>query len=346
MQLSDTWKNGLKIGFGVLAIYLGFRFVLPLVFPFVIAGVIAVILFPVIRKVCEHFRILTERKKKCVTFFLVSVFYIILFALLSWLLVSLWKQGKSLFLNVPFYQAKCTAFVKGCCCKLDETFHIGNGTSYVYVSSLTGKNWDDSVRSILSKMTGYSMQMFGRVFSLIFAFMATVLSTFLLILEHDQIRNQILKLTWGQKICDAIQTVKATLFAYVKAQGLVMGINGVVCVVAFWLIGQPYYILLGVFVAIFDALPVLGAGAILLPYALFYLVKGQMFHAVILLLTYMVCVMIRQLVEARLIGEGIGMKPLYTIMSMYVGYQLFGVLGFLLGPIAFLILKEFKKSLD
>ena len=133
---------------------------------------------------------------------------------------------------------------------------------------------------------------------------------------------------------------------YVKAQGFIMLLDGTICTLAFFLIGQPYFLVLGPVVAIVDALPVFGAGVILIPYAILLLFGGKIGNAAVLLLAYLACILVRQITEPRMVGDKVGMKPLYTIISMYVGAQLFGVFGFLLGQVGVLVVMELYRSLS
>lgn len=351
-----AWK---KISFSVgmvIVIYLVFRFLLPLVLPFVFSGIVSVLYYPILRRIYNKmFPDKTEgqgefcgkktgsgkrRSKKWFLILAVGLFYVVVLLLAVLLLGYFCRQGKSIVLNIPFYQAKCMAFLRDCCCQVDAVFHIKDGASYTYIMTLVGDNWSDSVNVILPKVTGYSVQLMEQVFSLMFGIVITIIATFFMIQEYDGIREFLLSSEIGRNVCRMVHKCKETLKAYVKAQGLIMLLDGIACTLAFWLIGQPYFLILGPVVAVVDALPVFGAGLILLPYTLVLMLGKQFGAAMVLLLAYLACVLIRQVTEPRMIGNEVGIKPLYTIASMYIGFKLFGVYGFLLGPVGFLIVKE------
>lgn len=355
-SISNTQKKILLLSCLMIVIYLTFRFLLPLTVPFVFAGVVSVLYYPFLRKAYDKiFPNETEtsttlpdkksehnkrRKKRIFLMIAVGLFYVLILLLAALLFGYLWGQVKSLLLNLPFYQAKCMVLLKDCCCKIDNVFHIREGASYAYIQTTVGDNWSNSGNAVLLKATGYSMQLAKQIFSLLFSIVITIIATFFMIQEYDDIRAFLLNSEAGRNVCRMVQKCKETLKAYVKAQGLIMVLDGTVCTLAFWIIGQPYFLILGLVVAIVDALPVLGAGLILLPYALLLLLSKELGHAVILLFTYAACVGIRQVTEPKIISGKVGIKPLYTIAGMYVGFKLFGVFGFLLGPIGLLIIKE------
>ncbi|MDE6434071.1 MAG: AI-2E family transporter [Lachnospiraceae bacterium] len=351
-----AWKKILLLAGAAVAIYLIFRFLLPIVLPFVFSSIVSVLYYPVLRKLYHKFfpdmqeeqeRFCTgktgfkeERSKKWFLILSVGLFYVAVLFLAVWLLGYFCRQGKSIVLNIPFYQAKCMAFVRDCCCQMDAVFHIKDGASYTYIMTLVGDNWSDSVNVILPKVTGYSMQFIEQVFSLLFGIVVTIIATFFMIQEYDGIREFLLSSEIGRNVCRMVHKCKETLKVYVKAQGFIMLMDGVVCTLAFWLIEQPYFLILGFVVAVVDALPVFGAGLILFPYTIFLILGKKYVAGVVLLLAYIACVLIRQVTEPRMIGNEVGIKPLYTIASMYIGFKLFGVYGFLLGPVGLLIMKE------
>src|SRR5690606_32219541 len=89
---------------------------------------------------------------------------------------------------------------------------------------------------------------------------------------------------------------------------------------------------------------VVGPGLVFLPWALYHLVVGDTMFGVWLVLTYGGLVVGRTILEPRVIGDRIGVHPLATLMSLYVGLQLFGVSGFIIGPIIAIILVSLARA--
>lgn len=323
-----------------LSIYLAFRFLLPLVFPFVVAGIVSVIYYPFLRKLYINNRFLIGRRKKWFLVFAVLLLYLLIFLIIGSLCCYLFGQMQRIILNFPFYQEKIMRLIEECCCRMDIFLHVEQGVSFTYIEGVLNGMWSEDASGMLPKFTTVSMKAAGRIFHFVFCMIITVMATFFMVQEYDGIREKMLKTETGRKMCEVITKCKATLKAYVKAQGVIMLLDGTLCTLAFLLIKQPYAVVLGVLTAIVDALPILGAGLILITYAIVLLFLGQMGKAAIIFLSYLGCIFIRQMTEPRMIGGKAGMKPLYTIIGMYAGFKLFGVLGFLLGPVGMLIGKE------
>lgn len=126
--------------------------------------------------------------------------------------------------------------------------------------------------------------------------------------------------------------------AYVKTQLIIMAITSVVCFISFMLIKNQYALLLALVVGFLDALPLIGIGLILIPWGIIYMIMGNYVKAVIILITFVICYLVREFLEPKLMGTQIGITPLATIMSMYVGYKVFGIIGVVLGPVGYILI--------
>lgn len=128
--------------------------------------------------------------------------------------------------------------------------------------------------------------------------------------------------------------------AYVRTQGIIMLLTAAVCGAGFFLMGNSYYILAGAGIGILDALPVFGTGTVFIPWTIWCLARKRWGRGMAVFAIYLACYFLREILEARLMGRKVGLTCLETLASMYVGLQVFGVFGFLLGPAGLLIVKE------
>ena len=99
------------------------------------------------------------------------------------------------------------------------------------------------------------------------------------------------------------------------------------------LLRVPYAFVLAFFIAVVDFLPLLGTGVILIPWAAVSLLLGEIKLGIGLLVLYAVTSVVRQILEPKLIGEGLGLHPLLSLAAMYTGLKLFGVWGMILAPL-------------
>ena len=143
-----------------------------------------------------------------------------------------------------------------------------------------------------------------------------------------------------------MKKLKIAGFAYLKAQGLLLFFIAVISTIVLLLLKNPYAVLLGIIIAVVDAFPILGSGTVLIPWAVFSWFQKDYVTAAVLLTLYVVTVVVREVLEPRLMGKEMGLKPLYVLLSVYVGLKLFGVGGIVLGPIGLTILKTVFEQLS
>lgn len=134
------------------------------------------------------------------------------------------------------------------------------------------------------------------------------------------------------KLLPALKQAKDALFGWLKAQCKLSAITFGVVGVGLLFLRIPLAPLWAAVIAIVDAVPLLGTGTVLLPWALICLLQRQHLRAIGLLCTYGVAFLLRTVLEPRLVGRHLGLDPLLTLVFLYLGYRFWGVLGMLFAP--------------
>lgn len=129
------------------------------------------------------------------------------------------------------------------------------------------------------------------------------------------------------------------LLGYFKAQIILMSFTFVISFIGLMILKSPYSLLLALSISIIDALPFFGSGFILWPTAVIFLFQGEITMAIGNIIIYLSIILTRQLLEPKILSSQIGIHPLLTLLSMFIGLRLFGVLGMIIGPILAVILK-------
>lgn len=120
---------------------------------------------------------------------------------------------------------------------------------------------------------------------------------------------------------------------YLRACLLLGLLTFCLCFIGLAILRVPYAFILALLLAVVDLLPLLGTGVILIPWGIICLLLGQVRLGIGLLVLYGAATLIRQVLEPKLIGEGLGLHPLVSLFSMYAGLKLFGVWGMILAPL-------------
>ncbi|MGN0967686.1 MAG: sporulation integral membrane protein YtvI [Oscillospiraceae bacterium] len=149
---------------------------------------------------------------------------------------------------------------------------------------------------------------------------------------------------WLPRLEQTAARLKSALGGWLRAQGILMGVTFLLLAAGFLLMGVDLALLLAAGVALLDALPVFGTGTVLFPWAAAELLSGNFRRAAALLVLYAVIWLTRSLLEPKLVADRAGLHPLAALVSMYLGFTLFGVAGMLLAPLAVVVLRQLHDS--
>ena len=149
---------------------------------------------------------------------------------------------------------------------------------------------------------------------------------------------------WQGTLSAAARTLRSTFWKWLKAESLLCLITFCLLLAAFLYLKIEYALLTAVLVAIVDALPVLGAGTVLIPWSIYHLLLGQFPRGIALLALYAIILLVRSLMEPRVMAAQAGLPPLSALLAMYLGHSLFGLWGMLLLPILLLFLKQLQDG--
>lgn len=149
---------------------------------------------------------------------------------------------------------------------------------------------------------------------------------------------------WQPKLSQIGQNIKFALWGWIRAQGILIAINFLILCVGFLLLGTKPAFLLAAGICLLDALPVFGAGLILVPWAVILMIGGNYLRGSFLLVLYIVLLLLRSFLEPKLLANQTGLPPLAALLCMYMGFTLFGIAGMFLLPLLTVILQQLHHS--
>lgn len=136
-----------------------------------------------------------------------------------------------------------------------------------------------------------------------------------------------------EKTKHVMQSLKKALAGYLFAQLTLISITYCIVLVGLLILGVDYPITIAFIIAIVDLLPYLGTGLIFLPWIFYTFFVNQMSLTIGLSILYGIVVIQRQIMEPKILSSNIGVDPLATLLSLFVGYKIFGFLGLIIGPV-------------
>ncbi len=322
----------LTITLVVLAIW-GLPKLLGFFMPFVIGFIISLIANPVVRFMERRIKIVRKHGSVIIIVLVLAAIVGILYLLGSMLI----NQIISLIGDMP-------AIVKS----LEETFNQFTENFDGIIRRLpesvrtTLENLGASLTALLSDtVAGIEMPSLSdagnyvkNIADFLLKFVLTILASYFMTADRDKIFNAIAKVT-PESVKNAFRLVvdnfKNAVGGYFKAQFKLMIIIMLILFIVFEILGVDYSFLLALGVAFLDLLPVFGTGTVLGPWIVIDLINGNFRRAIVLGVLYLVCQLVKQLLQPKMVGDSIGISAFGALFFMYVGYQFSGVLGMIFG---------------
>ena len=317
-----------------IGLFLAFRFFLPLTMPFVLAYFFAKLVSPIVHFLVKRMK---WRRKVSIILVVVTVF-LVLGGFTVYIISLVISQGMLLLQKIPVYQQMFGKTIEQLCCHCDQMLELSVGTSFQYVEAQVSHLYRNIGSDVLPRLSGYATELLQWLAAAVSGIFIFFLSTTLILLDDTFPKMR-------GKLQPFMRKLKGAGFAYIKAQVLLLFIIAALLCFGLFFMGNEYAVLLGIGIAIFDAFPIMGSGVVLIPWALLSIVGKHYYEAAILLTIFCIITFLREILEPRLLGKEVGLKPLYILISVYVGIQLFGVIGVILGPISLTILKAVDEEL-
>ncbi len=200
----------------------------------------------------------------------------------------------------------------------------------------------ESVRTLLGRMAQSTLAFTVSIPEAVVFLLVSILAAYFMISDRKPILEAFERWVphnWLRGTRRMLVGVFKALFGWLRAQGIIICITFTVIVSGLLLAGVANPLIIALSTAVIDALPVFGAGAVLIPWGIFSLATGNVKLGVFLLLLDVVILVLRHLIEPRIVGRQIGIHPLLTLVGMYLGLQWIGVLGMIAGPILMVVLR-------
>ena len=131
---------------------------------------------------------------------------------------------------------------------------------------------------------------------------------------------------------------------FLKAQAILSLVTFIMAVIGLSILDVRFAVLLSLLIVIVDILPILGTGSVLVPWAVIALIQDNNFLGFGLIILFLVITVVRRVIEPKVYSSSLGISPLASLISMYVGFKLLGIAGIFIGPIIVIIFETLKKA--
>ena len=315
--------------------WIGLRFLLPLLLPFLLGGTLALIAEPMTGFLCGRFRLprpisagISVTTAFCFLAFvilLVCALFLQELRLLSGLLPSLEDTARSGI-------SALSQWLLGIAARLPTGFRdLVTGQINELLSGSS---------ALLDQSVSFLLNLAGGVLSHVpdsaLVLGTGIISSYMISAKLPKIKKWLSRRLNPERLqpwIDTLTGIKKAILGWLMAQLKLSGITWVILTLGLILLRIPYAPIWGGFIALLDSFPVLGTGTVLLPWSLICALQQDGGRAIGLLGIYATISLSRSVLEPKLVGKHLGLDPLVTLISLYAGYKLWGLGGMILSPV-------------
>lgn len=327
----------------ILIMYIFVKFFLTYFSPVIFGYILCIILNPI----AKFFKNKMKFPKGLSSIISISVLILLFVFLGNSIISKVIFEAKSFLDSLPVYADNFSATINNWQDRFNKYFQF------------IPENMQETINVLIDNIISYIPSLLGSTFKsgsmgvvknvpkFILTFVLGFISTYFLLSDKENIEN-FLKRQVPEPLERRLNVIKTGVFSaiggYFRAQLILMCIIGMICIIGLTILGYPYALFLGIIISFIDALPVFGSGAVFWPWCVYSFATENYKYGVGLIIIYLVILLTRQMLEPRILGNQIGIHPLATLMSIYIGLRIFGVFGFIIGPIFMVSLKAMQEA--
>ena len=340
-------KNILYVVLLIIGLYLALKLSI-FYMPFLIAFIISLMIEPLIKYIMKKTK-LTRRTSSIIIFIIVSI---ILLGILAWIIITLFSESSSLLQGLNDYFDKASVQVQELIQRLnfdkiklsDEVLNIVQESSGDFLQTVS--NW---IRNALNGL----INIVTKIPEIAICVGITILALYFICVDKIYILDQIeyhLPKVWVKRLSNHLKELIQTLGGYLKAEATLILVSFIISLVGLYILSFlnfniQYPLLMALFIGFVDALPILGSGTVMVPWAIISGLNGDLSLGIAILALFIIMSIVRQFLEPKLVSKNIGVHPIFTLIAMYTGFKITGVIGLLLGPIVLIIIKNIFANL-
>lgn len=319
------------------------KFTIVYVYPFIIAFFIAALLNPSVSYLELNWKI----PRTMATIIVICVIFLMFFGIVIFLINEI-IQGMSSLLTklpdyfqsfmkmieailnehiIPIYQKIVTLFKS-----LDtsqQTAIQENLENFLHKLGNTGTNIIQTSIAQLPEIVGFFP-------SSITIFIFILLATFMITKDWHYLTEKlqhVLPKNILAFISDLHKGTKKAFTGYLRAQFILIFVSAVLIYIGLVIFKVEHALTIAAIAALVDFLPVIGTGIIFVPWMIYTFITGDFSLTIGLSLLYMVVIVVRQMIEPKILSASIGINPLASLVILFVTIQLWGIAGVVIAPI-------------
>lgn len=333
------WQIGLNIISEILFFLIGAAlliFIVPRLlgffWPFVASWILAMLATPLCNFLEKHIRL----KKQWASAFII-IFVLLILAGIGYLLITkLGRETISFLSDAPVYYSYFQNTIEMLSARLNDVLapisgDFGNQIETAFNDLLLQAG--TTINNFAPKGVEFMGSAAANITNGLVGTLVMILAAYFFIAEREKISVQLLRMVpsdMQEHVRKIRNRLMSALGGFLLAQFKIMFIIFLILLAGLLILRNPYALFLALLIAFLDLLPILGTGTVLIPWAVIVFFSGHFRQGIILLIIYVICLLTRQILQPKIIGDSIGMGTLSTLFLIYTGFKLQGVQGMIL----------------
>lgn len=346
---NKVFKKIIILLFTILGIYLSFKLAV-FYMPFLVAFILSLLIEPVIRFLMKKLKI--HRKASAIIVFAIVLSIII--GLISWAIITLISEASNMLGSINSFVKKLVNQSQNIISRFDfNKFKLSD-----QINNIIGNSTND----FIGDLSNYIKTLLNKIVNTLTSIptislyvVITILALYFICTDKiymiDQLEHHFPE-KWVKKLIIHTRKIVKSLGCYLKAEFILVFISFVVSVIGLYILkftgfNIQYPLMAALGIGFVDALPIFGSGTVMIPWALVAASNGNFRLGIAILVLWGIMSIIRQFVEPKIVSKQIGIHPIFTLIAMYTGFKISGIIGLLIGPIILIILKNiFATTID
>lgn len=326
------------IAVGLLLIYLMFT----VGAPFLLALVVAIFLEPLTGFLMKRFRL----NRLVAAVISSTLFTVLLVGLIVLLGMKIIAELIAFLEKVPNYFENLNIFV-------DELLVDARGlyqnlppdaiqTLEEYLMSLT-----NTITTMVGKLSSTVIGFASTLPGMFIFFIVFLVAVYMFCFSLNTMKASVLSFfdeSSRSQVDQVLNNLRKSIFGFLRSQIILSGMTYILSLIGLLILGIKYPMAIALLIIIVDILPILGTGSVLVPWASYLLLTGDVFTGVGLIVLFLVITVFRRIVEPKILGDSVGIGALPALVSLYVGFKLVGVIGVFIGPLIVIIYMAARRA--
>lgn len=343
----EKWIKKYLILFGLLIISIfAFKYILIYLTPFILAIIFASLIDPIVNWLAEN--TFLNRGFSVIVVLVLTVVLIVTFILFG--ISQTYLELNRALKNLPDYNTlndRFQWFFQGNSqmTKIIEDLEISQPIKNILSSNL--EMIYENIKNGLINFINTILSYLSKLPMLFTILLLSFIATFFISKDKEKLNKYFLNI-FPAKWKDQAEKVRSELInsaiGFIRAQFILISMTGIISWLGLIIIGSQYALVMAISAAILDLIPIIGPALIFYPMIIYNIVLGNIGRAVSFFILHIFLSAVRSGSEGKIVGKSLGIYPLSTMIALYAGFRIMGLIGFIVGPAVLVLIKAIIQA--